>query len=278
MWLRDLVKMRERYTRQRLPQPLDSVAWACWKAFGKPILKISTILLARSEGFTLPGTSEWELDLVLGLHEQETVELSARVIRPGMTVLDIGAHIGYFTRSLAKLVGRQGKVYAFEPHPENFHLLKRNTSQFSNVLLENKALSHMNSSARFFINTKSGCHSLFEQPHTFSSIEVEVTTLDRFWEELGRPNIDFIKMDIEGAEPYVLKGASQFFHYQKRLSLITEFCPAHLRTGGTEPGEFLDLLSGLGLRYAAIGPGGNLSSELPSISGSKYVNLYCEKS
>jgi hypothetical protein len=109
-------------------------------------------------------------------------------------------------------------------------------------------------------------------------LDSELVTLDTFWEESGRPSIDFIKMDIEGAEPRALKGAQQLLHHNKKLTLITEFCPANLRAGGTEPEEFLELLSGFGFRWAAIGKGGNLLPELPKLEGGQYVNLCCEKS
>jgi FkbM family methyltransferase len=183
------------------------------------------------------------------------------------------------------MVGMRGKVYAFEPHPENFLLLKSNTSRFSNVVLMDKGASDVNDSGRLFIcNSKgyeeSGRYSLFRQPDSIadaSLTEIKLIALDTFWEELGRPRIDLIKMDIEGAEQKALKGAEQLIRHHKRIILVTEFHPANLRSGGTEPEEFLDFVSSLGFRWAVIGKGGNLVSELPR-NGDSYVNLYCEKS
>lgn len=277
MWLRNVVEMKERYSRERLPEPLDTAAWVCWKVLGKPIVKISAGLLAKSQGFTFPQNWEWTVKSLVGLYEQETVDLCVRVIKSGMTVIDVGAHVGYYSRLFAELAGPQGEVYAFEPHPENFYFLKKNTSRFANIALVNKALSDKAGSTRLFLNTKSGGHSLFVQPHTFSSMRVGVMTLDQFWAERGKPDIHFIKMDIEGAEARALKGARGLLEAQKRLAMVTEFCPAHLRTGGTAPEEFLSLLSGLGFRYAAIGAGGELLTEMPQLTGLKYVNLFCEK-
>jgi Methyltransferase FkbM domain len=101
--------------------------------------------------------------------------------------------------------------------------------------------------------------------------------MDEFWQQLGTPTVDFIKMDVEGAEPHVLKGAVQFLSCQRYLRLVTEFRPVSLRAAGVEPTEFLNLLSALKFRYAAIAAGGHLLLELPKIHGGKYVNLYCEK-
>jgi FkbM family methyltransferase len=289
MWLRTLCETREIYTQQPLPKPVHGIARASWKIGVKPILKIVTMVLAKANGFVFPRAWEWKWefkrDMVLELYERETVMLCRRIIKPGMTTLDIGAHIGYFTRLFSMLIGKEGKVYAFEPHPENFHLLQTNTSRFSNVFLSNKAISDANGVNRLFMsNANSGSHSLFQsvvmlRNHTASpSLERELVTLDTFWEESGRPSIDFIKMDIEGAEPRALKGAQQLLRHNKKLTLITEFCPANLRAGGTEPEEFLDLLSVLGFRWAAIGKGGELLPELPKLDGGQCINLCCEKS
>ena len=289
MWLRTLCETRERYVQQPLPKPIHGIARASWKIGVKPILKIVTMVLAKTKGFVFPRGWEWKWefkrDMVLEWYERETVVLCRRILKPGMTALDIGAHIGYFTRLFSVLVGTEGKVYAFEPYPENFCLLQTNISRLANIVLLNKAISDTNGVNRLFMsNANSGSHSLFQpvvmlRNHTVSpSLESEIVTLDTFWEESGRPSIDFIKMDIEGAEPRALRGAQQLLRHNKKLTLITEFCPANLRAGGTEPEEFLDLLSGFGFRWAAIGKGGELLPELPKLTGGQYVNLYCEKS
>ena len=289
MWLRTLCETRERYTQTPLPGPVYGIARVSWKIGVKPILKIVTMVLAKTKGFVFPRGWEWKWefkrDMVLELYERETVVLCRRILKPGMTALDIGAHIGYFTRLFSVLVGTEGKVYAFEPHPENFCLLQTNISRLANIVLLNKAISDTNGVNRLFMsNANSGSHSLFQpvvmlRNHTVSpSLESEIVTLDTFWEESGRPSIDFIKMDIEGAEPRALRGAQQLLRHNKKLTLITEFCPANLRAGGTEPEEFLDLLSSLGFRWTAIGKGGELLPELPKLEGGQYVNLCCEKS
>lgn len=284
-FFRGLGELRHRYRQHPLPSSLHGLARAVWKISAKPLLKIGEYFLARVQGFGFPPGSGWardmwKLDMLLGLYEQDTVALCTRIISPGMTVLDVGAHIGYFTRLFAKMVGAQGKVYAFEPHPENVRLLRGNVSPFSNVVILNKAVSDKKGIGNLFVSpsTKSSSHSLFRQQHTITSARIEVVTLDEFWEEIGRPQIDLIKMDIEGAEPNALKGARGLFCQHEHIILITEFCPANLRSGGIEPEEVLELLSDLGFRYSVIGPHGNVFSELPRLGGDEYVNLFCEKS
>ncbi len=249
----------------------------------KPLLDVVTVLLTRVQGFDFPRKSgwkrEWKLDMLLGLYEKSTVALCAGVIRQGMTVLDVGAHIGYFTRRFAKLVGRQGRVYAFEPNTENVGLLRANVARFSNVTIVQKAVSDRSGPGNLFVSSgsKSGDHGLFLQVHTVASKPVELITLDEFWNEIGRPRIGLIKMDIEGAEPRALKGAREFMREHEQLVLVTEFSPVNLRSGGTEPGDFLELLSALGFRHSAISSDGELLSMLPQLDGDEYVNLLCTK-
>jgi hypothetical protein len=167
MWLRTLCEIRERYAQQPLPKPIHGIARASWKIGVKPILKIVTMVLAKTNGFIFPRVWEWKWefkrDMLLELYERETVVLCRRMIKPGMTTLDIGAHIGYFTRLFSMLVGTEGKVYAFEPHPENFCLLQTNISRFANVILSNKAISDANGVTHLFMsNANSGSHSLFQ--------------------------------------------------------------------------------------------------------------------
>jgi hypothetical protein len=128
-----------------------------------------------------------------------------------------------------------------------------------------------------FLSELEGGDSLFQGADALSSIQVELISIDQFWNQVGRPDVGFIKMDVEGAEPDVLKGGVQFLSCQKHLSLVTEFRPASLCAAGVEPAEFLNLLSALEFRYSAIGPQGKLLSEFPKIAGKKYVNLFCEK-
>jgi FkbM family methyltransferase len=277
IWVRNLVKLRERYSGDRLPKPLHHVARACWKTVGKPVVKASLNSLSRRQRFSTPSHWEWKMNLLLGLHEEETVKLCARLIKSGMTVFDIGAHVGYFTRLFSDLVGAAGKVYAFEPNPHTFALLRTNTATLANVVPINKAISSSNGTAQLFLNDLEAADSLFPQSETISAVTVELTTLDEFWHQAGKPAVEFIKMDVEGAEPDVLRGAGQFLAAQKRIGMVTEFRPESLRVAGVHSTEFLRLLSDLQFHYGAIGAQGNVLTEVPRIEGKKYVNLYCEK-
>ena len=82
----------------------------------------------------------WRLALMTGSHERASRALFAEIVTPGMTVVDVGAHIGYYTTQFARLVGPEGRVIAFEPHPGNFELLAHNLARCRNVTLLNQAV------------------------------------------------------------------------------------------------------------------------------------------
>lgn len=128
----------------------------------------------------------------------------------GQIIVDAGAGIGGFTILLAKLIGEKGKIYALEPDPGTFEILKRNLAlnDVNNVipldlgLWDKKTVLHFNaqSSATSMIVRDS------EDPHQANS-EIKVTSLDNLVQEYKISRIDLLKMDIEGAEIEALHGA-----------------------------------------------------------------------
>ena len=88
-----------------------------------------------------------------GYHEPIETDLIKKHVKRGDVVLDLGANIGYFTLILPRLVGEEGKVFAFEPDPENFALLKKNVeiNSYQNVVLVQKAVSNRNGKATLYL-------------------------------------------------------------------------------------------------------------------------------
>jgi FkbM family methyltransferase len=201
------------------------------------------------------------------LDDRDTLELATREIyepfetalfkkelKAGQTVLDIGANIGYYTLIAAKLVGPGGKVYAFEPDPDNFALLKRNVAAngYANVVLVNRAVSDKNQTARLFINkTNKGDHRLYDSKDGRPSIPVQTIRLDDFFEKLDK-KIHFIKMDIQGSEARALNGMKGLIRKNRALSLVTEFSPGSLKLNGQNPRKYLETLRNLGFKLREI--------------------------
>jgi FkbM family methyltransferase len=122
--------------------------------------------------------------------------------QPGDTVVDGGAFPGDFTIFASRRVGPSGRVFAFEPNPKNFACLQRQVAAFgcSNVVLVPKGLWHSDCSMRMS-GTGVSVQLSAEGEHS-----VELVALDAEMKRLGVARVDFLKLDIEGAEPEALKG------------------------------------------------------------------------
>jgi FkbM family methyltransferase len=150
------------------------------------------------------------------------------VLRPGMTVLDIGAHHGLYTLLASRKVGLQGRVVAFEPSPrERKYLLKHlQLNRCKNVEVEGVALGREAGQGELFVveGIETGCNCLrppnVGEPTT--KIGVEIRTLDASLARLGIQQVDFIKIDVEGAELEVFHGAEKLFEHRPRPTILAE--------------------------------------------------------
>ena len=149
-------------------------------------------------------------------YETEETNLIAEIIKPGMTVLDIGGNIGYFTLLMAHLVSREGKIHTFEPNPPIYSRLVKNIEinpelNDGRITLHKIALSSKEGETTFYcpIEGHEGVGGLknTERASIEKTIKVKTQTLDNFIIDKNIKKIDFIKMDIEGGELDVLKGA-----------------------------------------------------------------------
>ncbi len=156
--------------------------------------------------------TEWHRyrGLVYGNWEPEVSTIVRSAVHTGMSALDVGGHIGYYTLLLAKCVGKSGRVYAFEPLPGNFELLQKNIelNHLDQVEAARLAIFSYTGTLTMTVpegNSNSGGASVVHRVGS-NQIQVETTTLDSFCtaKEI-RP--EFIKIDVEGAEYDVLKGA-----------------------------------------------------------------------
>jgi FkbM family methyltransferase len=175
------------------------------------------------------------------VYEPRVLEIVKKEVKKGDIVVDLGANIGYFTLIFAKLVGDTGRVYAFEPDPENFALLKKNVeiNGYKNVVLVQKAVSNQTGKTKLYLSEENvGDHQIFDSKYGRKSIEIETVTLDEYFKDEA---VDFVKIDIQGAEQATLEGATKFLQNNK-LKIITEFCPKLLNLSGGDAGKYLSIL------------------------------------
>lgn len=209
--------------------------WLSRTVVSKPIRSLANCLLPKRLVVLslLPPLSRHRmlLDLrspkayLLGTYEPAVCETLMRLVRPGWTVADLGAHIGYFTLLLAKLVGRQGRVVAFEPNPANFHALQENVraNGYENVVLELKAVSNSCGLVSMYMRASSSEGSLvgeFGEP-----VPVQGITLDSYWRHLGNPALHLIKMDIEGAEDLAVEGMAEILERHRPIIIVEIHAP-----------------------------------------------------
>jgi FkbM family methyltransferase len=185
--------------------------------------------------------------LIYGTWEPEVVKVIESVVTPGMTVLDIGGHVGYYTLLFAKLVGPTGKVVAFEPLPENFGALERNIELNALPQVRTVPQALFSKSGEMDISVpedmpNSGDGSVVHHRGA-KTVRVQATTLDEFVNAASlRP--DFLKMDVEGAEHDVLLGAGETIAKSHPKMLIE----LHHFDGNVAANPVPDFLAALGYR------------------------------
>lgn len=178
------------------------------------------------KGQRMRVTWESHKTYVFGTHEPQVMQTIKDVVRPGWTALDVGANIGYSTLLLANCVGSNGKVIAFEPLAGNFQMLQENIrlNNHTNVHAENLALMDRPGSIELRTATPGAmawaATILIDEAKAVESQTVTATTLDEYVERNGISKIDFVKMDIEGAEAAALSGMSEILDRHKPMLLI----------------------------------------------------------
>ena len=126
--------------------------------------------------------------------------------QPGDTVLDLGANIGIFAVKAGKQVGKRGKVIAIEPDPHNLSYLERNLeiNEIKNCVIVPKGVWSKKGELNLYLGPGGGCNSLVWKREKLVSVKVD--TLSGILDKIKVDNVNFIKMDIEGAEIEALEG------------------------------------------------------------------------
>jgi len=188
-----------------------------------------------------------------------------RYLEPGMTVLDIGAHHGFYSLLASVKVGPTGYVVAFEPSPREREKLLRNlaVNGYTNVRVEDCALADAGGQQELIVvgGINTGCNSLRrpDVKEPTSSVAVQVETLDRYLAAHPLPPVDFIKLDAEGAELAILKGAARLLQQRPRPVIQCELEEIRTRPWGYHPREVMALLGTMEFRWFQPQPQGTLT-------------------
>lgn len=172
---------------------------------------------------------------ILGRWEPEAQQVYSLLIAPGEKAWDLGANTGIHSLLFSRLVGASGQVVAFEPLPVNVEQLKATCvlNNAANVKIVVKAVSDSCEPATFLLGGHDKQGSLVGIGcQTGSSVQVPCTTLDEAVSQYG--NVDFMKIDIEGAESLALKGYSRVSSSYPTLAI-----EVHTPSEGTAVGRWL---------------------------------------
>ncbi len=162
--------------------------------------------------------------LILQEHtESNETKFLKKIIKPGQTVLDVGANFGWYSIHFSNWVGQSGKVFAFEPVPEIYEELTSNIKLnfCQNITVFNCALGNQNESVLFNVSEFEGGSGASSENLKFGKkIKVSKHKLDDLMNDQNLDNIDFLKIDIEGGELNMLKGAEKLIEKYKPKILL----------------------------------------------------------
>jgi FkbM family methyltransferase len=232
--------------------------------------KLNTAVYAIPGGSTVAVPDDVRLMTPFVLAEQGDwfegeIHFIRRWLKPGMSVVDVGANYGLYTLTCAQLVGPEGHVWAYEPAslPRSFLTLSVANNSFGNVRIADKALSDHEGRARLGIAANAELNSLNEAGQ--SGEEVPLITLDLESSTWGH-SIDFLKLDAEGEEVRILSCAKNFFARQHPLVMF------EYKHGATVNQGLLQAISGLGMDIYRHLPGLNILVPMSnSESGDSYL-------
>lgn len=217
------------------------------------------ILKGRLRGMRwLPTSGGKILRVLAGTYEKEQTAIVEHLVHPGDVVLDVGAHVGYYTMLFASLVGRSGRVFAFEPDPRNFAFLGQHArlNGRENITVVNAAVGDHLGQVMFEHGSGSGTGHVdaagisgadaptSNDVRSRARFPVRMETVDGFARANGI-RVDAVKIDVEGAEMAVLQGAQ---------SVLRDFHPIiFLSTHSTDlHRECLDFLRAFGYEFEPI--------------------------
>jgi FkbM family methyltransferase len=222
--------------RHRSAYVADGTAWVRTR-WGRKVLVDTTDLLL----------TPWLL--VDGIWEPEVTDFFQRTIEPGQVVVDVGANVGYFTMLAAHLTTHTGHVYAFEAQPDTYRLLVKGI--LANwmepyVTAEQLAVYEDSRDLELFVRRRFAGNSSIvrsrpnvEVEDSVDAVRVSATSLDDYFSGLDT-RIDFVKVDVEGAELHVFRGMHKILEANPDLTVMCEWSPDQAHEAGNPASELVE--------------------------------------
>ncbi|MGH9265341.1 MAG: FkbM family methyltransferase [Acidimicrobiales bacterium] len=236
------------YWRRRLSQPGDPVPAPAGPpaAVARVATDVGALLLPAHDEVMLTHLrqhGEWE--------REESDHLRA-LLRPGMTFLDVGAHVGYMSLLAARAVGPAGRGFAFEPEPGNFALLMANLAVHGVENVEAVPAAAWSETGRLSLSLctdNTGDHRAYALPGR-ESVDVPAFALDDVLP--GDVTIDVVKVDAQATDDIAIRGMERTLA-RCRPALVVEFWPQGIRERGADPADVLGYYRSLGYDLGVLG-------------------------
>jgi FkbM family methyltransferase len=214
----------------------------------------NTLRQVTRDGITMElDISDYQAHYIYFGFTDKGMEKLFTLCKEGYTVVDVGSNIGYVLLNLAQIVGSRGKVYGFEPDPLNYARCLRNVklNTFENIHLENAGLGHVVGTFNLTIDSvrNRGGNRISLKTENKDSVAVKVLRLDDFFEVHNITRVDLMKVDVEGFELNVLRGAENFLKKSHPI-LFIELDDRNLKEQGHSAVELVKYI--MGLQYKII--------------------------
>jgi len=262
--------------RSTLVPAIRQTLFRCWPVhFGletlmgvlDPPVPSEDIVVRKLSGFPLelgfnPNTYQGRFLYHRGMYEEAVIKKLSRMLKPGMTFVDVGANIGLYSIVAGYLVGHAGKVVAVEPQSVLKDVLEDNVrrNRLFNVRVESVALGSANCSGRLFqmSETDDGRATLklcTSESFVGKPAEVAVRRLDDVLASLSIGTVHGVKVDVEGAELEVLQGFSHLLEAEAPLFILFECHDDLLKRFGTSSRQLVSFLQRFGYRVLSLARG-----------------------
>lgn len=228
-------------------------------------------------------TGMQETVFFLGEFEKEITRIAASLVRKGDVCVDVGANFGWYTTLFFTRAEEEGTVHSFEPVPATFRELKRNYELLGspgNVFINNLALGDKMGtvSINLFADLPTGHASLSSQGRSDAAVfECRMVTLDSYLEERAVGPVNFVKVDIEGAELMFLTGAKSLFEQDIPPIFLMEMALQQTRNFDYVPNDLIEFIGSQRAYdfYAVEERNGSLKNITGFPEGDIGANVFC---
>ncbi len=268
------------YTVLLKPRPLKASAnWVLKKIIPAKINVDGAVICLNPEDPVISGA------LALNVFEKDEIAMFKKLFDPGMTFLDIGANVGLYSGLALSTRDFHGKVICMEPDLESANYLdqtlqaNRRETPEGNIIVCRSAASDYQGTALLHKNPENkGDNRLYADASLQASQEIPVTTVDAVCRENGIEHIDFIKIDVQGAEGKAIRGATSILRNSPDCIILSELWPWGLTQYGSSLQSYVDSLQALGFElYELKKKGGLHPFDIDTVAreytGRKYTNI-----